>query len=121
MIQWLVNNDFTDLIEKISSIYKDNSGVDITFKQPQQSQLVITLTAPHNTIIQTITLNNGELIVSREDDMYSSTMMVEKNTTEDLIVKDIKKYLLFFDAYTDKKTPSHYSRLVNKMKFYRNS
>jgi len=118
MIQWLVNNDFTDLIEKISSIYKDNSGVDITFKQPQQSQLIITLSASSNTIVQTITIRNDELVVSRRDDIYLSTTMIEKNTTEDLIVEDVKKYLLFFDAYTDKKTPSHYSRLIDKMKFY---
>lgn len=121
MIKWFMNNDFTTLIEKITAIYDDtNSLVDITFQQPIQSQLIITITTPQEKIVQTVETDDTNYKVIREDSITHTTMTL-KNTTEELIIQDIKKYLVFYNSYTDIEKPRKYSKLVKNMKFYKNN
>ncbi len=121
MIKWFIKNDFTELIEKITSIYDNtNNNIDITFQQPEQSQLVITITTPRDKITQIISSHNNQYSVIKKDTITHTTMTV-KNVSEELIVEDMKKYLEFYNAYTDIEKPRKYSKLVKNMKFYKNN
>ena len=121
MIKWFIKNDLSTIVEKITRIYDDsNKNIDITFQQPEQSQLVITITSPRDNIIQTINQDENNYTVNKKDSITHTTMTV-KNVTEDLIIQDVKKYLEYYNAYSPIEKPGKYSKLVRNMKFYKNN